>query len=121
MSKSRLLFPLIVILVVATACATPPPQEISARADSVVAKSWYRDGRLNALRDSVTRTLADSAVQAALLRWGTAYGLADCPMPVWLPVPGATVEMPLLVPDTSDTVPMPTVRVTCYNPLFRPR
>jgi hypothetical protein len=121
MSKLNPLFSLIVILVVATACATPPPQEISARADSVVVKFWHGDGRLKVLQDSITRTLGDSVIQAAVLRWRTAYGLADCPMPVWVPVPGAAVEMPVLVPDTSETIPMPTTRVSCFNPLFRPR
>jgi hypothetical protein len=119
MSKFNSLVPLTVILLITTACATRPPQEVSAPADSAFVR--FRYGQLNALRDSITRALDDSLLQSALLRWWAANGSGGCPMPVWVPVPGATVKMPIVTPDTSATIPMPTMRITCFNPLFRPR
>ena len=43
-----------------------------------------------------------------------------CPMPVFVPAPGTTVQIPNAAPGPPTTVPMPTDQTGCFDPLFRP-
>jgi hypothetical protein len=100
---------------------TPPLRAQGHAADTTAARSLilrYGGGRKVVLPDATPRSGADSRLFLQFARM--ARSSIACPMPVWGPVVGASVRMPVAKPDTLATVPMPTQRSECFNPLYRP-
>jgi hypothetical protein len=79
-------------------------------------------------QQDTTRVAQDSLRRRTEARLRTLQARVDalrrgsllCPMPVAPADTASAVSMPRVRPDSMATIPMPTQRRMCFNPLFRP-
>jgi len=83
-------------------------------------RRYHMGGAIVLPIDSSAVLMMDTTAGVSIL-WRLQASNVQCPMPVSVPSPDATVPMPTVKPDPSATVPMPTVPTGCVNPLFRKR
>jgi hypothetical protein len=102
--------------------AQDAPADTSAApsTDRLSLRRYAMGGAIVLPLDSSAILMVDTTAGVSIV-WRLQASKLQCPMPVSVPPPEATVPMPTVNPGSGGAVPMPTAPAGCVNPLFRKR